>query len=423
MDSTKQKSKEEITKLKETLSRKIKQFELIKELRSIVSSSNEIEDGLSLFFEILANSFNVKAVSLRLLEQSGNLSRITVSYGLSKEYISKGEIDLSKSELNREVLLGKVVEVSNISNSSYIQYSKELISENVRSILGIPVFAKNSEVIGVLKLYFESDQPNIEDDEKDLFLDICTEIGLIIQNELSIRRLKEIDREKSLFLTTITHQLRSPVSGLQSLLKIIYDGYVGEVNPKQKELIERGMRRIDYMLNLISDLLALASSELQIKKEYTKIPIVDIVSQTFDSLKEMAFEKKIEFKLSRPKRELYIYGNEEDIKKVVENVVENAIKYTKEDGKVDVIVEEKQKKFATITVSDNGIGIPRESLPNLFQDFYRSSNAKEFSEQGTGLGLSIVKRIVEEHKGRIFLASEVGKGTTIKLFFSLLLEN
>ncbi len=103
----------------------------------------------------------------------------------------------------------------------------------------------------------------------------------------------------------------------------------------------------------------------------------------------------------------------------MENVIENAIKYTKEGGKVEVIVEEKQRKFATITVSDNGIGFPRESLPNLFHDFYRSSNAKEFAEHGTGLGLSIVKRIVEEHKGRIFLASEVEKGTTIKLFFPL----
>jgi len=354
-----------------------------------------------------------------LLEDSGSLSKIVASSGLSKEYVSKGEIDLNKSELNREVLLGKEVEVSDIANSPFIQYGKELSSENIRSILGVPIFAKNNEAIGVLKLYFKEEGLNIRDDEKELLLEICTEIGLLLQNELAIKKLREIDREKSLFLTTIAHQLRSPASGLQSLLKIIYDGYVGEVNPKQKELIERGMKRIDYMLNLISDLLTLASSELQVKKEYSKIPIVDLVSLIFDLLKERALEKEIKFSLSRPKKELYIWGNEEDIRKAMENVIENAIKYTKEGGKVEVIVEEKQRKFATITVSDNGIGIPRESLPNLFHDFYRSSNAKEFAEHGTGLGLSIVKRIVEEHKGRIFLASEVEKGTTIKLFFPL----
>lgn len=394
----------------------IKQLNLIKELRNTVSSSSSIYEALSNFLERLRETFTAKACSIRLIEESGGLSGIIAQSGLSKDYVSKGEIDLNRSELNREVLLGGLVHVLDISTSPLIQYSKELEKEGIKSIIGIPVFAKNNEVIGILKLYFSSAREKVSEEIEELLLGISGEIGLLIQNDLALKKIKELDREKSLFLITTAHQLRSPVSGLQSLLKIIFDGYVGEINPKQKELIHRAIKRTDYMLNLISDLISLASSELQIKKEYKKIPLGELVSEVVDSLRERIFEKSIVFTFDKLKRELYIYGNEDDLRKAIENIIENAVKYTKENGKVEVIIGKKQK-FATVTVSDNGIGIPKESLPNLFHDFYRSPNAKEFAEHGTGLGLSIVKRIVQEHKGKIFLASDVRMGTTIKLFF------
>ncbi len=392
-----------------------KQLNLIKELRDLVNTSSSIQEALSLFLDKLRDAFAAKACSIRLVESSGILSDIVAQSGLSKDYVFKGEIDLNRSELNREVLLGQIVHVSDISTSPLIQYTKELTKEGIKSIIGVPLLTKGNETIGILKLYFGSPKEEISEEAKEVLLCISGEIGLLIQNDLVLKRLKEVDREKFLFLTTTAHQLRSPVAGLQSLLEIINNGYVGEINPKQKELIQRGIKRTNYMLNLISDLVTLASSELQVKKEYGKVSLGELTSDIVDSLKERVFEKSIDFTFNRPKRELYVFGNEDDLRKAIENIIENAVKYTKENGKVSVIIGEKQD-FATITVSDNGIGIPRESLSNLFHDFYRSPNAKDFAEHGTGLGLSIVKRIIHEHNGRIFLASEVGKGTTIKLF-------
>ncbi|MDD5689556.1 MAG: ATP-binding protein [Caldisericia bacterium] len=406
---------EKINKLDDDLNIIKNQLNLIKELRDLFYTSSNIQEALSLFFDKLKDAFSAKACSMRLLESTGVLSNIMAQSGLSKDYVYKGEIDLNRSELNREVLLGQIIQVSDISSSPLIQYTKELTKEGIKSIIGVPILAKGNETIGILKLYFNSPKEEIGEDVKELLLCISGEIGLLIQNDLALKKLKEVDREKFLFLTTTAHQLRSPVAGLQSLLEIINNGYVGEINPKQKELIQRGIKRTNYMLNLISDLVSLASSELQVKKEYGKVSLCELTSDIVDSLKERVFEKSIDFTFNRPKKELYVFGNEDDLRKAIENIIENAVKYTKENGVVSVIIGEKQD-FATITVSDTGIGIPRESLSNLFHDFYRSPNAKEFAEHGTGLGLSIVKRIIQEHNGRIFLASELGKGTTIKLF-------
>jgi len=406
---------EKINKLDDNLNIIKNQLNLIKELRDLFYTSSNIQEALSLFFDKLKDAFSAKACSMRLLESTGVLSNIMAQSGLSKDYVYKGEIDLNRSELNREVLLGQIIQVSDISSSPLIQYTKELTKEGIKSIIGVPILAKGNETIGILKLYFNSPKEEIGEDVKELLLCISGEIGLLIQNDLALKKLKEVDREKFLFLTTTAHQLRSPVAGLQSLLEIINNGYVGEINPKQKELIQRGIKRTNYMLNLISDLVSLASSELQVKKEYGKVSLGELTSDIVDSLKERVFEKSIDFTFNRPKKELYVFGNEDDLRKAIENIIENAVKYTKENGVVSVIIGEKQD-FATITVSDTGIGIPRESLSNLFHDFYRSPNAKEFAEHGTGLGLSIVKRIIQEHNGRIFLASELGKGTTIKLF-------
>ena len=406
---------EKINKLDDDLNIIKNQLNLIKELRDLFYTSSNIQEALSLFFDKLKDAFSAKACSMRLLESSGVLSNIMAQSGLSKDYVYKGEIDLNRSELNREVLLGQIIQVSDISSSPLIQYTKELTKEGIKSIIGVPILAKGNETIGILKLYFNSPKEKISEDLKELLLCISGEIGLLIQNDLALKKLKEVDREKFLFLTTTAHQLRSPVAGLQSLLEIINNGYVGEINPKQKELIQRGIKRTNYMLNLISDLVSLASSELQVKKEYGKVSLGELTSDIVDSLKERVFEKSIDFTFNRPKKELYVFGNEDDLRKAIENIIENAVKYTKENGVVSVIIGEKQD-FATITVSDTGIGIPRESLSNLFHDFYRSPNAKEFAEHGTGLGLSIVKRIIQEHNGRIFLASELGKGTTIKIF-------
>jgi len=406
---------EKINKLDDDLNIIKNQLNLIKELRDLFYTSSNIQEALSLFFDKLKDAFSAKACSMRLLESTGVLSNIMAQSGLSKDYVYKGEIDLNRSELNRDVLLGQIIQVSDISSSPLIQYTKELTKEGIKSIIGVPILAKGNETIGILKLYFNSPKEEIGEDVKELLLCISGEIGLLIQNDLALKKLKEVDREKFLFLTTTAHQLRSPVAGLQSLLEIINNGYVGEINPKQKELIQRGIKRTNYMLNLISDLVSLASSELQVKKEYGKVSLCELTSDIVDFLKERVFEKSIDFTFNRPKKELYVFGNEDDLRKAIENIIENAVKYTKENGVVSVIIGEKQD-FATITVSDTGIGIPRESLSNLFHDFYRSPNAKEFAEHGTGLGLSIVKRIIQEHNGRIFLASELGKGTTIKIF-------
>lgn len=212
------------------------------------------------------------------------------------------------------------------------------------------------------------------------------------------------------FLSVVAHDLQSPLVATQSLLSYIVDGYTGEITDGQRDLMQRGIKRIDGLLTLITDLLDIPRIEAgQINREMREISVNEVIKQATEGLDNLARQKGLALKVELPESSPRIYGASRRLQQVVTNLTSNAINYTR-DGTVLIRVTDDDSNVQ-VEVIDTGIGIPREDLPRLFEDFFRGSNV---GAKGTGLGLSISKRIIEAHGGKIWAESpcpETGKGS------------
>ena len=229
----------------------------------------------------------------------------------------------------------------------------------------------------------------------------------------------KLEEEKNRFLSFLgiaAHDLKAPLAAIQSYIGVMLGGYSGELNEKQKNMLERSGYRITELLNLISDLLDIPRIETgQIVQEMKEISFRQVVRNCLQDLRSLAKEKGVKLKVELPETLPKIYGSSPRLQQVINNLVNNAINYTPE-GTVTLRVEDEDNDIH-VEVMDTGIGIPPEDLPQVFDDFFRASNV---AIKGTGLGLSIAKRIVEAHGGKICVESPCpGSNTGSKFAFTL----
>jgi len=220
--------------------------------------------------------------------------------------------------------------------------------------------------------------------------------------------LEELDRVKSAFMRKVAHELRAPVAAISSLLTTILEGYVS--GAKALELQRRAADRANELLGLIEDLLNLArlkDGKVAVRRE--PVHLDKVLGEVLSLHKPEAEAKSIRLSVdSRPCRP--IEGDPVHMKQLWTNLISNAIKYTPAGGRVTIRLGE---EGGTIIgeVTDTGIGIAEEDLPHLFQEFYRTEQAKGFAQHGTGLGLAIAKQVVEQLGGEIQVESQPGSGS------------
>jgi signal transduction histidine kinase len=227
---------------------------------------------------------------------------------------------------------------------------------------------------------------------------------------IAVDKLEEGRRQFVRFLSIVAHDLQSPLVATQSILSYIADGYTGDITDGQKDLLDRGIRRIDELLMLITDLLDVPRIEAgQLVREMQEVSLNGVIKQAVVGLDNVARQKGLELKIELPESSPKIYASSRRLQQVLINLISNAINYTR-DGKVLVKVKESEDQIA-VEVIDTGIGIPPDELPKIFDDFFRGRKA---GKKGTGLGLSISKRIVEAHGGKLWAESpcpETGVGS------------
>jgi two-component system phosphate regulon sensor histidine kinase PhoR len=193
----------------------------------------------------------------------------------------------------------------------------------------------------------------------------------------------------------------------------------GELNEQQKNYSKMIVQGVDNMAKLVNNLLDLGRIDFGVGLQVEQVPILDIVERVTSSLQLQATHKKISLGVEIP-RDLphAVEADQALLNQAVYNLVENALKYTPEGGVVTIHL---QCTPATLTfaIEDSGIGIPKSDLPRLFEKFYRGTNREALAQRGTGLGLAIVKSIAERHGGKVWVESELGKGSTFFLLIPL----
>jgi two-component system NtrC family sensor kinase len=232
------------------------------------------------------------------------------------------------------------------------------------------------------------------------------EIGAVITLE-EITHLKMLDRLKSDFIHTISHDLRSPLTAIMGYVELL--DRVGPLNDQQKQFVRHVQNSAQNITSLVNDLLDLGRIEAGFDTRKDEIALETIVHYTLDNLNQQMVDKNQNITLEIQQNLPPLRGNPIRLRQMVDNLLVNAVKYTPAGGSLTIrlLAENNQIIFEVI---DTGVGIPTVDQPHIFEKFYRASNAPK-NTPGTGLGLAIVKSIVENHNGRIWLESTVGKGS------------
>ena len=223
------------------------------------------------------------------------------------------------------------------------------------------------------------------------------------------RKLIQVNEQKSEFIRKVAHQLRAPISAIQSCLKVVTEGY----GPKNihMDMIKRAENRTEKIIPLVNDLLDLATTEEIVKpKQRINIDLNKLLHRLIDLMNEKAVGKNIKLNLMIKEILPHVNAGPEDIDDVLINLLDNAIKYTPSEGKIEVTADSDRKKII-IEIKDSGIGIPQEDIPHVFDEFYRAENARIIEKEGTGLGLAITKKIIQKYGGSITVESKVNEGT------------
>jgi signal transduction histidine kinase len=230
--------------------------------------------------------------------------------------------------------------------------------------------------------------------------------------------LQELDKRKSEFLSIAAHQLRTPLSGLKWALNMLIEGDAGPLSDQQKVLLMKSYEGNERLIGLVNEMLQANRIErgvLPLQKVSTQL--VDLIDNVLYEVLPIAAKTAVSIHFDHSAAAPPpLVVDPEKMRAVFQNLIENAVKYTRPGGEVHIRVSA-AGNTVQFAISDNGIGIPAEEQAHIFSRFFRATNAKRVDPNGTGLGLYIAKNIIEMHGGRIWLESSEGKGTTF--YFTL----
>ncbi|HXX34106.1 MAG TPA: ATP-binding protein [Thermodesulfobacteriota bacterium] len=231
-----------------------------------------------------------------------------------------------------------------------------------------------------------------------------------------ITRLKQLEKIRQDFVANVSHELRTPLTTIKGYAETLLDGALKEDQAFQ--FVQVIQRHTDRLTKIVEDLLMLSkieTKEFQLKMEMIFLP--NLIDDIIDFVRKPAEKKKISLSRHDIPSSLAVRADRSYLEQILINLLDNAIKYTPEGGRVIVSAGEKDSKDVQFSIEDNGIGIPKEDLSRIFERFYRVDKGRSKELGGTGLGLSIVKHLVQAHGGRVWVESQLGKGSTF--YFTL----
>lgn len=301
-----------------------------------------------------------------------------------------------------------------------------LVKEDVlnRSILELLKIEENYELHDLI-----TQSPELLLDSQDIngeYLNLRVRFALIRRESGFISGLVAVlhdtteqekeERERRLFVSNVSHELRTPLTSVKSYLEALDEGALCEtVAP---DFIKVSLDETNRMMRMVTDLLHLsridnATSHLDVELiNFTAF--ITFILNRFDKMKGQEKEKKYELVRDYPINSIWMEIDTDKMTQVVDNILNNAIKYSPDGGKITVRMKTTEDQMI-LSISDHGLGIPKQDLPRIFDRFYRVDRARSRAQGGTGLGLSIAKEIIKQHKGFIWAKSEYGKGSTFTI--------
>lgn len=361
----------------------------------------------------MTNSINDLSEVIRLTHE--NLEQETKRLTSILSYMTDGVLATNRR--------GQIIMVNEMAAKQLNVNPDEVLNTSILELLSIgDEYDLRSLITEVPELTIDSQDENGE------YLSLRVRFALIRRESGFISGLVAVlhdtteqdkeERERRLFVSNVSHELRTPLTSVKSYLEALDDGALSE--PVAPDFVKVSLNETNRMMRMVTDLLSLSridNETSQLDIELTNFTaFITFILNRFDKIKSQSQEDTKKYELIReyPITPIWVEIDTDKMTQVIDNILNNAIKYSPDGGKIKVGMKTTDAQLI-ISISDEGLGIPKKDLPRIFDRFFRVDKARSRAQGGTGLGLAIAKEIVKQHKGFIWAKSEYGKGSTFTI--------
>jgi len=401
------------------LADKIGQLEALREIGHVVSSSLDLDEVLTTIVTHAVQLTDTDGGSLLELDAASHAFRIRAAYGTSSELLGRlgaTHISLENSLVGRACVEGQPQMAEDLETAPLDPHLGHLKDAGWRSVLAVPM-QHEAEIVGALVV--RRRRPGgFSDDTSDLLQTFASQSALAIVNarlfgELQRRtgELAVASRHKSEFLASMSHELRTPLNAVIGFSEVLLERMFGDINDRQEDYLRDILASGRHLLELLNDILDLSKVEAgRMELDPSTFPVRDSLEQSLAQVRERAAAHSIELDLDMEPDVGLVTTDELRFRQVVLNLLSNAVKFSRDGGQVSVRAAMDGDELC-ISVSDTGVGIDPADRERIFESFQQAGRARGRTE-GTGLGLTLCRRIVELFGGRMWLDSELGRGST-----------
>ncbi|MBI4589172.1 MAG: GAF domain-containing protein, partial [Candidatus Rokubacteria bacterium] len=401
------------------LTRSVEELKALGEVSQALSSSLNLRRVLDSVAEHAVKLSNADACGIFESDPDRHTYQVVGSHNFSNEFIEAVQtapVDPRRSVLRRATEAVQAIQVPDIAATEEVHAREISLREGFRAILAVPMGGENITRGIVL---FRRTPGDFDERIVSLLTTLANQSKVAIENarlfqeiEDKGRQLEVANRHKSEFLANMSHELRTPLNAIIGFSEVLSERMFGELNEKQAEYLQDIHSSGRHLLSLINDILDLSKIEAgRMELELATFDLPLALANALTLVQERAGRHGIALDLSVDKHLGPFVGDERKIKQILLNLLSNAVKFTPEGGRISVKAMPADGSVE-ISISDTGIGIAPEDQEAIFEEFRQVGSDYARKREGTGLGLTLTKKFVEMHGGRIWVKSEVGKGST-----------
>ncbi|MCM8779820.1 MAG: GAF domain-containing sensor histidine kinase [Candidatus Omnitrophica bacterium] len=376
------------------------------------SSFFDLRKCLRILTDRIADLMSVEIISLMLMDKDSGALVVKLAKGLDKQIIRETKVKVGESIAGWIAKTGEPLLIKDITKDKRFPYWGGKYYTN--SLLSVPLKIRD-KVIGVINVNNKVTREVFKEEDLAVLKTIAELAAVAVENARLHEDARSLIKSKSDFVSHVSHELRAPLAAIRESVILLLDGITGNINENQRtflELAKNNIERVGRLIDKLLDLARVESGKVSMKRSFFDIAL--LLESAVAAFTPLVKKKGLALNAMFSKRKIFIWGDMDKLFEVVTNLLDNAIKYNKSNGTIEVWLND-FKHEVKFYVRDTGVGIAKQDLKKIFRQFFRVGKPQENQAKGSGLGLYIAREIVAMHGGRIRVKSRLGEGSTFEV--------
>ena len=393
---------------------RISKLERVVAISQMLTSTLDLNKLLDLIIRTAGELVGAEAASILLADERTGELFFAASTGSSKEELQHTQVPIKGSSAGAIYPTGEPLIAEDVSKDNrHFTGVDQSLQFKTRQILGVPLFVRD-RCIGVLEALNKLGDASFSEDDVAMLSTLAAQAAIAIDNARLVSRLREanrslaeLDQLKSNFISIASHELRTPLMIVQGYANFLSEQVTEEAS-HDLAMVLRGVRKLQSVIDQMTNLSYLEGDQVELEQEY--FVLQDLIGEVVADWAPMMEAKSLELRQQLPKAKIYVQADRAKLILVLNNLLSNAVAFTPQEGRVEISVRPLTGAVA-VSVTDTGVGVPKEELNRIFDPFYQVESHLTRHHEGLGLGLAIARQVVRQHGGRIWAESVVGRGS------------